>query len=72
MRLLASSWVGFAADELFGMRRARTLDCHRALNDRIEQCEAAKNIESEFGTQKALEYLVGERFLNFLVQRQTW
>jgi hypothetical protein len=32
----------------------------------IEQCEAAKGIEDEFGTQKALEYLVGEKFLNFL------
>jgi len=32
----------------------------------IEQCEAAKGIESEFGTQKALDYLVGEKFLNFL------
>jgi hypothetical protein len=32
----------------------------------IEQCEAAKGIEGEFGTQKALDYLVGEKFLNFL------
>ena len=32
----------------------------------IEQCEAAQGIEDEFGTQKALEYLVGEKFLNFL------
>jgi hypothetical protein len=32
----------------------------------IEQCEAAEGIEEEFGTQKALEYLVGEKFLNFL------
>jgi hypothetical protein len=32
----------------------------------IEQCEAAKAIEDEFGTQKALAYLVGEKFLNFL------
>ena len=32
----------------------------------IEQCEAAENIEAEFGTQKALEYLVGEKFINFL------
>ncbi len=29
---------------------------------RIEQCEAAEGIEDEFGTQKALEYLVGEKF----------
>lgn len=33
---------------------------------RIEQCEAARGIEDEFGTPKALEYLVGETFLNFL------
>jgi hypothetical protein len=32
----------------------------------IEQCEAAKAIEDEFSTQKALAYLVGEKFLNFL------
>jgi hypothetical protein len=32
----------------------------------IEQCDAAQGIEDEFGTQKALEYLVGEKFLNFL------
>ena len=32
----------------------------------VEQCEAAKAIEDEFGTQKALAYLVGEKFLIFL------
>jgi hypothetical protein len=32
----------------------------------IEQCEAARRIEDEFGTDKALNYLVGEKFLNFL------
>ena len=32
----------------------------------IEQCEASKGIESEFGTQKALDYLIGEKFINFL------
>jgi hypothetical protein len=32
----------------------------------VEQCEAAKGIEDDFGTQKALDYLVGEKFLNFL------
>ena len=32
----------------------------------IEQCEAARGIEDEFGTQQALDYLVGEKFLNFL------
>jgi hypothetical protein len=32
----------------------------------IEQCEAARGIEDEFGTQRALAYLVGEKFLNFL------
>ena len=30
------------------------------------QCEAARKIESDFGTQNALAYLVGEKFLNFL------
>jgi hypothetical protein len=37
----------------------------------IEQCEAAKQIEDEFGTQKALEYLVSEKFLNFLQSAET-
>ena len=37
----------------------------------IEQCEAARGIEDEFGTQKALEYLVGEKFLNFLEAAET-
>ncbi len=32
----------------------------------VEQCEAARGIEDEFGTQKALAYLVGEKFLNYL------
>jgi hypothetical protein len=32
----------------------------------VEQCEAARRIEDEFGTDKALAYLVGEKFLNFL------
>lgn len=32
----------------------------------VEQCVAAKGIEDEFGTQKALDYLIGEKFINFL------
>ena len=32
----------------------------------IEQCEAARSIEDEFGTQQALKYLVGEKFLDYL------
>ncbi len=32
----------------------------------IEQVEAARQIEAEFGTQNALDYLIGEKFLNFL------
>ena len=30
----------------------------------IEQCEAARGIENEFGTDKALDYLIGEKFLS--------
>jgi hypothetical protein len=37
----------------------------------MEQFEAARNIEDDFGTQKALEYLVGEKFLNFLEAAET-
>lgn len=32
----------------------------------IDQCEAARGIENEFGTDKALKYLVAEKFLNLL------
>jgi hypothetical protein len=32
----------------------------------IEQHEAAHQIKAEFGTQNALDYLIGEKFLNFL------
>ena len=37
----------------------------------VEQCEATEAIEEGFGTQKALEYLVGEKFLNFLEAAET-
>jgi hypothetical protein len=37
----------------------------------IEQCEAADHIDDEFGTQKALDYVVGEKFLNFLEEAET-
>ena len=37
----------------------------------IEQCEAARSIEDEFGTDKALSYLIGEKFLNFLEAAET-
>ena len=36
-----------------------------------EQCEAARGIEAEFGTQKALDYLVDEKFINFLEAAET-
>ena len=31
-----------------------------------QQCETARGIEAEFGTQKALAYLIEEKFINFL------
>lgn len=37
----------------------------------IEQCGAARGVEDAFGTQKALDYLVGEKFLNFLEAAET-
>jgi hypothetical protein len=37
----------------------------------IEQCNAARNIEDEFGTDKALDYLIREKFLNFLEAAET-
>lgn len=32
----------------------------------IDQCEAARGIREAFGLRKALGYLIGEKFLNFL------
>jgi hypothetical protein len=32
----------------------------------IEQCYAARCVEDEFGTPKALDYLIGEKFLNYI------
>ncbi len=37
----------------------------------IEQCEAIRQIEAEFGTQNALDYLIGEKVLNFLPAAET-
>ncbi len=36
-----------------------------------EQCDAARQIEAEFGTQNALDYLIGEKFLNFFQAAET-
>jgi len=32
----------------------------------IDQCEAAEGIEADYGTEKAMGYLIGEKLLNFL------
>lgn len=32
----------------------------------IEQCQATRGIEAEFGMPKAIDYLIGEKFLNFI------
>jgi len=37
----------------------------------IEQCDAARQIEAEFGTENALDYLIGEKFLSFLEAAET-
>ena len=34
-------------------------------------CEAADRIDAEFGTEKAMGYLIGEKFLNFLEVAET-
>lgn len=31
-----------------------------------QQCDAARSIKEEFGSEKALGYLIGEKFLNYL------
>ena len=49
-----------------GCRRrwgAEMLNLHKIW---VEQCEAARGIENEFGTLPAMKYLVGEKFLNYL------
>ena len=42
-----------------------------ARNIWVEQCQAARGIEDEFGVPKALAYLVGEKFINFLEASDT-
>lgn len=37
----------------------------------IEQCEAAKGIEAEFGTDKSLDFLIGEKFIDFIDAAET-
>lgn len=37
----------------------------------VEQCEAARTIKDEFGTDKALARLIGGKFLNFLEAAET-
>ncbi len=37
----------------------------------VEQCEATERIEADYGTEKALGYLIGEKLLNFLEVAET-
>ena len=37
----------------------------------MSKCEATRQIEAEFGTENALDYLIGEKFLNFLQAAET-
>ena len=37
----------------------------------IEQCDAARGIKDDFGTDKALTYVIGEKFLDFLEAAET-
>ena len=32
----------------------------------MDKCEAARGIKENFGTENALKYLIGEKFLDFL------
>ena len=36
-----------------------------------EQCEAVRTVEDKFGIRNALDYLIGEKFLNFLEAAET-
>jgi hypothetical protein len=38
-------------------------------NIRIEQCEAARGIRDDWGTRKALGYLIGEKLVNYILGR---
>jgi hypothetical protein len=57
------SWAGIGCHE-----EAQTM---KPCEIWIEQCDAARQIEAEFGTQNALDYLIGEKFLNFLQAAET-
>lgn len=37
----------------------------------VQQCEAAERVEAEYGTEKAMGYLIGEKLLNFLGVAET-
>jgi hypothetical protein len=37
----------------------------------VEQCDAARTIQDRFGIDKALQYLISEKFLNFLEAAET-
>jgi hypothetical protein len=37
----------------------------------VDQCEAAEGIEADYGTEKAMGYLIGEKLLNFLEVAET-
>jgi len=37
----------------------------------VQQCEAAEGIEADYGTEKAMGYLIGEKLLNFLGVAET-
>ena len=37
----------------------------------IEQCEATRGIKDHFGTERAMSYLVGEKFLQYLDTAET-
>ena len=37
----------------------------------LEQCEAAREIEAEFGVDRAIAYVVGEKFINFVSAAET-
>jgi len=37
----------------------------------IKQCEATEQIEADYGTEKAMGYLIGEKLLNFLQVAET-
>jgi hypothetical protein len=63
-RASGSAFAGKQTDALLGYNPGTAMiEFHKIW---IDQCEAARDIRDAFGSEKAIGYLIGEKFLNFL------